>query len=126
MFFYSKGETFNVVVSLDDLETGVLLLSQPAAPLNRDYARWDEWASGIARAMTTGGMLHVTASPAAGEPPLHGWRGALADAPDPYRARTADALAFFALRGAVGTAAATVEVIGLDGRAESKSEKTHT
>lgn len=116
MFFYSKGETFNAVVSLDDLETGVLLLSQPAAPLNRDYARWDEWASGIARAMSTGGTLHVTASPVAGEPPLHGWRGALADAPEPYRSRGAAALAFFALRGRVGDAAANVEIIGVDAK----------
>lgn len=115
MFFYSKGATFNVVVSLDDLETGVLLLSQPAAPLNRDYARWDEWADGIARAMTTGGTLHVTASPAA-EPPLRGWRGPLADAPEPHRSRVADALAFFALRGKVGAAVAIVEIIGLDAK----------
>lgn len=119
MFFYSKGDTFNAVPALDELETGVLLLSQPAAPFNRDYARWDEWASAIARAMTTGGTLHVTVSPASGEPPLRGWRGPLARAPEPYRSRVADALAFFARRGRVDAAAATVEVIGLDGASKT-------
>jgi hypothetical protein len=108
MFFYSKGETFNVVAALDELETGVLLLSQPGAPFNRDYARWDEYASAIARVMTSGGTLHVTVQPGPAEPPLRGWRGPLRDAPEPYRTRTAD--------GRVGTAVATVELIGLDAK----------
>lgn len=119
MFFYSKGETFNAAPSLDELETGVLLLSQPGAALNREYARWTEWAGGIARVMTTGGTLHVTVTPGAADPPLGGWRGALRDAPEPYRARTAAALAFFARLGKVVADGATVEIIGLDGKART-------
>lgn len=123
MFFYSKGETFNAAPSLDELETGVLLLSQPGAAFNRDYARWAEWADGIARVMTTGGTLHVTVSPARGEPPLGGWRGPLAEAPEPYRGRVTAALAFFAAHGNVGSSAATVEVIGMDASAGGKEVK---
>lgn len=115
MFFYSQGDAFNVIASVSELETGALLLGQPAAPLNPEYGRWDDYGGAVARAMETGGKIHVTVEPDGVRPPLGGWRGPLDSAPEPWRAAVADALAFFARRYRRKLDRSKVEVIGLGG-----------
>ncbi|HSD11957.1 MAG TPA: hypothetical protein VLC10_00215 [Patescibacteria group bacterium] len=121
MFFYTQGDAFNAIASVSELETGALLLGQPAAPLNPEYGRWDDYGGAVARAMETGGRIHVTVEPDGIRPPLGGWRGALDAAPEPWRSAVADALAFFARRYGRTLDRSKVEVIGLGGsKAESR------
>jgi hypothetical protein len=115
MFFYSQDGAFNVIASLDELETGALLLSRHAAPLAPEYVRWDEYGAAIARAMETGGKIHVTVEPDGVRPPLDGWRGTLDGAPEPHRGAVSAALEFFGERYGLSFDRAKVEVIGLDG-----------
>ena len=114
MFFYGNGETLSVIVSLEMLETGKLLLMQPAAPLNPEHPRWQEWAGTLARAMETGGKLHVTLE-SDGSDRLGCRRCTLAEATGPARAAVAAALDFFAERAGVSYDPAKVEVIDLRG-----------
>lgn len=121
MFFYGNGDVLSVVVSLSELETGALLLGQPAAPLNPEYARWDEWSAAIARAMETGGRIHLTVERDAVRPPLSGWQGPLIEAPEPYRTDATAALFFFSVRHSRPFDPSKVEIVGLDGAAKPKT-----
>lgn len=115
MFFYSQGDVFNVIASLSELETGALLLGQAAAPLNPEYRRWDDYGAAIARAMETGGKIHVTVEPGAGTDAIGAWRGPLDAAPEPCRTAVGAALGSFARRYSRTLDRAKVEVIGLGG-----------
>lgn len=120
MFFYSQGDAFNVVASLSELETGALLLGQAAAPLNPAYRRWDDYGSAIARAVETGGKIHVTVEPGDDAHAVGAWRGPLDEAPEPCRAAITATLGFFARRGGQKLDRKSVEVIGLGGPKEVK------
>lgn len=114
MFFYSQGDVFNVIASLTQLETGMLLLGQPGAPLNKEYPRWQQWAGGLSRAMETGGKIHVTVEREPARARLFGWRGPLDSAPEPCRTEVLAALDYFAARENLTYDRSKVEVIGLD------------
>ncbi len=114
MFFYSQGDVFNVVAGLSELESGALLLGQPGSPFNPGYRRWADYAEAVARAMETGGKIHVTIDDA-GANAVGAWRGPLDAAPEPCRGAVSAALDFFARRAGRGFDRAKVEVIGLGG-----------
>jgi hypothetical protein len=106
MFFYGNQGVSNVIISLEMLETAVLLLSDPNAAFNKEGMRYLDYARMIHRVMVTGGKFHITL-----EHPAGTWRKPFLEAPEPYRTRTENALGFFAENFGQSFRAENVEII---------------
>jgi hypothetical protein len=92
MLMYSDGTKLNVVVTLDQIETAVILLSHPAAQLDPDYAKRHSWVQAVSKAMLTRGSIHLIVMADKSDTTLRGFHGPLSALPQPYRRRVSAAM----------------------------------
>lgn len=112
MFYYGIGTTFNVVLSLDELEAAVALLGNAAAMLDPEQARRSEWGRMVGDAMASEGKIHLVVTADRGDDSVTGFHGSLSALPEKYRTRAIRALTAIAVRYSQRIIPENVDCIG--------------